>query len=179
MFVGTMELSQVISQITLWYTHLLEKISFWTGYETAIIHWSLIIGWGYLIFLFVFLPLRKWSKRAKSWLQKSLVTQIDEMIFLLAKYQHQHIDLQALGGNPHIALMRSIFAEGNCDYIKSSKMILENIRKVEQLLSQRVISEEREMAFQHDLRKFAMVKWLEMFLRVIVGIGTLGIGLIF
>ncbi len=102
--------------------------------------------------------MRKWSKRAKSLLQKSLVTQIDEMIFLLAKYQHQHIDLQALGGNPHIALMRSIFAEGNCDYIKSSKMILENIRKVEQLLSQRVISEEREMAFQHDLRKFAMVK---------------------
>ena len=167
-----MELSQVISQITLWYTHLLEKISFWTGYETAIIHWSLII-------VFVFLPLRKWSKRAKSWLQKSLVTQIDEMIFLLAKYQHQHIDLQALGGNPHIALMRSIFAEGNCDYIKSSKMILENIRKVEQLLSQRVISEEREKAFQRDLRKFSLVKWLEMFLRIIVGIGTLGIGLIF
>ena len=80
------------------------------------------------------------------------------MIFLLAKYQHQHIDVQALGGNPHIALMRSIFAEGNCDYIKSSKMILENIRKVEQLLSQRVISEQREKAFQRDLRKFAMVK---------------------
>ena len=58
-------------------------------------------------------------------------------------------------------------------------MILENIRKVEQLLSQRVISEEREKAFQRDLRKFAMVKWLEMFLRIIVGIGTLGIGLIF
>ena len=54
--------------------------------------------------------------------------------------------------------MRSIFAEGNCDYIKSSKMILENIRKVEQLLSQRVISEEREKAFHRDLRKFAMVK---------------------
>gem|GEM_PF-3129746 len=39
-----MELSQVISQIMLWYTHLLEKISFWTGYEMAIVHWSLIIG---------------------------------------------------------------------------------------------------------------------------------------
>lgn len=174
-----MDFEQLVSQISLWYSTFLEKASFWTGYETAVLSLAMMIIGGYFAFLIVFLPLRKWAKKAKLWLQKSLVTQIDEMIFLLAKYQHQHINIQALGGNPHIALMRSIFAHGNCDYIKSSKLILENIRKVEQLLSQRVISEEREKAFHRDLSKFAMVKFLESVLKIIVGIGTLGIALVF
>lgn len=101
------------------------------------------------------------------------------MIFLLAKYQYVHTDTKSLGGSPHIALMRSIFTEGNYDYIKSSKVILDNMHKVEQLLSQKVISEEREKAFQKDLRSFRMFRGMEKGIRVIVGIGTVGIGLLF
>lgn len=119
------------------------------------------------------MPLWRRAKRTKRSLEKSLVTQIDEMIFLLAKYQYGHTDVQSLGGNPHIALMRSIFTDGKCDYINSSKVILDNMHKVEQLLSQKVISEEREKAFEADLAKFGRMKVLEVMLRIIVGIGTL------
>ena len=174
-----MNFEQFINQLEVWYNIALQKISFWTGYEAHLVNWALIIIGVYLVFIIIFLPLRKWTKKTKLWLQKSLITQIDEMIFLLAKYQHQHINVQNLGGNPHIALMRSIFTQGNCDYIKSSKMILENIRKVEQLLAQKVISEDREKKFHSDLSKFATIKTLELILRICVGTGTLGIALIF
>lgn len=58
-------------------------------------------------------------------------------------------------------------------------MILENIRKVEQLLAQKVISEDREKKFHSDLSKFATIKTLELILRICIGTGTLGIALIF
>lgn len=176
---GEMDIAMIQAQFLSWYALYLEKASFWLSYEVEIVHWITVIGIGYLIFLLIVFPLWRWAKKKKNWLEKSLVSQIDEMIFLLAKYQYVHTDVKRFGGSPHIALMRSIFKDGNYDYIKSSEVILENMHKVEQLLSQKVISEEREEGFLKDLKKFRRMKLGELIMRVIVGIGTLGVGLLF
>lgn len=162
-----------------YYASFLKNASFWLDLDENSIHRGLVIGGAYLVFLLVFGFLWKGTQRRKNRLEKELVTQIDEMIFLLAKYQHVHTDTQSLGGNPHIALMRSIFTEGNCDYIRSSKLILDNMHKVEQLLSQKVISEEREKKFKSDLRIFKVMQVFEMIFRVMVAIPTLWIALLF
>lgn len=62
------------------------------------------------------------------------------MLYLLAKSQYfKHLDKRALGGDPHLALMKSIFTKGNFDYLQSSDLILANVHKVEQLLGEKIV----------------------------------------
>lgn len=105
---------------------------------------------------------------------------VDEMIYLLAKAQHlKHIDLKALGGNPNIALMKSIFTKGNYDYIQSSFLILDNIHKVESLLGEKTIPTEKEALFLKTLKKYRTISFFEALLKGIATISTLGIYLLF
>lgn len=105
---------------------------------------------------------------------------VDEMIYLLARAQHlKHIDLKALGGNPNIALMKSIFTKGNYDYIQSSFLILDNMHKVESLLGEKVVPTEKEMIFLKMLKKYRTISFFEAILRGIVVFSTLGVYLLF
>ncbi len=98
------------------------------------------------------------------------------MIYLLAKAQHlKQLDLKALGGNPHIALMKSIFTKGNCDYIQSAFLILDNMHKVETLLGEKVVPQEKEANFLKGIKRFRRISFFEAFFKMLLIIGTLGI----
>lgn len=154
----------------------LENGSFWFGLPQETLQWTLILGGGYLLFLLIVTPLHRWSKKKKSDLEKTIVMQIDEMIYLLAKHQYlSHIDMRSLGGNPHLALMTAIFTEGNCDYIQSGERILASMHKVESLLGKQVIASEVESDFLQKLRRFRLLKIVERILKILLAIATLGI----
>lgn len=86
------------------------------------------------------------------------------MIYLLAKAQHEkNIDVRALGGNPNIALMKSIFTKGHCDYVQSTFLILDNMHKVETLLWNKIISIEKESLLLKDSKKYKFIKACENF----------------
>jgi hypothetical protein len=98
------------------------------------------------------------------------------MIYLLAKAQHEmNIDIRKLWWNPNIALMKSIFTKWNCDYIKSTYLILDNIHKVETLLWDKIISIDKESLLLKDAKKYNSLKSTEnVFFRIAVP-STLGI----
>lgn len=98
------------------------------------------------------------------------------MIYLLAKAQHhKQLDLKALGGNPNIALMKSIFTKGKCDYIQSAFVILDNMHKVETLLATKVVPLEKESAFLKGIKSYKRTSFFEAFLKGIAVLATLGI----
>ena len=102
------------------------------------------------------------------------------MIFLIAKAQHfAAIDKKALGWDPHLALMRSIFTKGNCDYIRSSELIIENIHKVQQILGQESVAPTLEQDFQRGIKNYRLLVVLELVLRGVIAIPTLGLYLLF
>ena len=138
-----------------------------------------IIGWvllAYAVLFLLVLPLHRYCTRKKLWLQKSLIMQIDEMIYLLAKHQHLlNLDLGKLWWNPNIALMKTIFWEGKYDYIQSWEVILMNIHKVEQVLWKKVISLESEQALAKEVKNYYFTSVFWTVLKWILGISTLGI----
>lgn len=137
-----------------------------------LVFWLII---SYLLLFLLILPLHKQLKKKKSWLQQQLVAQVDEMIYLLAKAQHlKKLDLKALGGNPHIALMKSIFTKGNYDYLQSAFLILDNMHKVETLLGEKVVPQEKEADFLKGIKRYQRISFFEAFLKMLLMIGTLG-----
>jgi hypothetical protein len=102
------------------------------------------------------------------------------MIYLLAKAQHEmDIDIRKLWWNPNIALMKSIFTKGECDYIKSTFVILDNIHKVESLLWKKVIAVEKESLLIKDSQKYNALKYMEKIFLRIVSVPTLWIYYLF
>lgn len=109
-------------------------------------------------------------------MQKKLIDTIDEMIYLLARAQEvKDLDIKALGGNPNIALMQSIFTKGKADYIQSSFLIIDNIHKVEALLREKIVTREQEAAFVKTLKKYKRIYIWEKFFRGLALIFTFGI----
>lgn len=150
------------------------------GREVSHIRLMIYIILGYIVLFAVLVPLHKRLKKQQLRLQKSIVTQIDEMLYLLAKYQHlQHENLQSLGGNPHLALMKTIFTQGAYDYLKSSGLILENVRKVEQLLWAKVVSSQQESQLFATIKQHNRFKFWQQLLKVIIAIPTAGLYLLF
>lgn len=133
-------------------------------------------GGAFVLFLLIMIPLHSLALKKKLQGEKKVVMQIDEFIFLLAEQQYLlHVDTQALGGSPHIALMKTIFTKGDCDYIKSAKLILDNMHKVEQVLGRRVITESVERQFLSDLSSYKRANFRDKKLRILIAIPTLGI----
>lgn len=161
-------------------TWLIQQGEFFTGWTEQQLTWTLIVVGAYLLLFLIFMPLHRFLKRKKIRLQQELVAQVDEMLFLTAKAQHlANIDKKALGGDPHLALMRSIFTKGNCDYIQSATLILENINKVQQLLGQQVIAPETEASFLKGIKNYRLLSFFEGVLKVMLAIPTLGLYLLF
>ena len=74
--------------------------------------------------------------------KKGLVDSVDKVIYLLSKAQYSLSEKQTLQYDPCFALMKTMFGSGHFEYIDNLDTIKENVKKVEILLKQRVISDE-------------------------------------
>ena len=119
-------------------------------------------------------------RKARLKKEQEIVKDVDEMIYLLAKAQHEmNIDIRKLWWNPNIALMKSIFTKWECDYVKSTSLILDNIHKVETLLWSKIISEVKENSLIKDSQKHLALKASERTFLMLASIPTFGIYYLF
>ena len=102
--------------------------------------WSvLVLVW--LVSFLVFLPLHRLSLKKVLKAKKDLVNSVDKVIYLLSKAQYSLSEKQTLKYDPCFALMKTMFGSGHFEYIDNLDTIKENVKKVETLLKQRVISD--------------------------------------
>jgi len=168
-------MNSILEKISDWYLWIINKMQYFLGtseLRSNIILWAIII---YLIIFLVIVPIHRKLKKKRLAKEQEIVKDVDEMIYLLAKAQHDmNIDIRKLWWNPNIALMKSIFTKWECDYIKSTFLILDNIHKVESLLGNKIISEEKESQLLKDSQKYNALKASENIFFWIIAIPTLG-----
>ena len=133
-----------------WFLDILNQ--FWTGYTDWIrfflnSNWTWTTIWSILILVWlvsflIFLPLHRLSLKKVLKAKKDLVDSVDRVIYLLSKAQYSLSEKQALQYDPCFALMKTMFWSGHFEYIDNLDTIKENVKKVEILLKQRVISDE-------------------------------------
>lgn len=103
--------------------------------------WSiLVLIWG--ISFLIFLPLHRISLKNVLKAKKNLVDSVDRVIYLLSRAQYSLSEQQALKFDPCFALIKTMFWSGHFEYIDNLDTIKENVKKVEVLLKQRVISDQ-------------------------------------
>ncbi|MBO7504643.1 hypothetical protein J6T66_00230 [bacterium] len=90
----------------------------------------------------IFLPLHRLSLKRVLKAKKDLVNSVDRVIYLLSKAQYSLSEEQTLKYDPCFALMKTMFGSGHFEYIDNLDTIKENVKKVEILLKQRVISDD-------------------------------------
>lgn len=100
-----------------------------------------IIVW--LISFLIILPLHRLSLRKTEKSKKNLIESVDELIYLLSKAQYKLSEEQTLKYDPCFALMKTMFDSWHFEYLNNLDTIKENVKKVEALLHQSVISEEK------------------------------------
>lgn len=80
--------------------------------------------------------------RSLTKIKQSLVKEVDEVIYLLAKAQYQSkISKQVLGGDPHFAMMQEMFKSGNFEYLENIEVIRTLISKIQQLINIPVVAD--------------------------------------
>ena len=175
-----MDFTTIWGSITTTFTNVINRIASFLGVSHTI---SLIIFWGaviYLIVFLIFIPLHKLLKKQRIKTEYNIVRTTDEMIYLLARAQHlKNVDLKALWWNPNMALMKSIFSKGWCDYISSNFLILDNMHKVESLIGSKVIPTTKESQLIIATKKYKRLKFWENLFKILAAIPTLGIYLLF
>jgi len=121
--------------------------------------WTIVLS--ILVFIWavsflVFLPLHRLSLRNVLKTKKDLTDSVDKVIYLLSKAQYSLSENQALKYDPCFALMKTMFGSGHFEYVDNIDTIKENVKKVELLLKQRVISddERNKIDKQRDSLKF-------------------------
>ena len=103
--------------------------------------WSiLVLVW--LVNFLVFMPLHRLSLKNVLKAKKDLINSVDKVIYLLSKAQYSLSENQTLKYDPCFALMKTMFGSGHFEYIDNLDTIKENVKKVEILLKQRVISDD-------------------------------------
>ena len=133
-----------------WFLNILNQ--FWTGYTDWIrfffnSNWTWTTIWSILVLVWlisflIFLPLHRLSLKKVLKAKKGLVDSVDKVIYLLSKAQYSLSEKQTLQYDPCFALMKTMFGSGHFEYIDNLDTIKENVKKVEILLKQRVISDE-------------------------------------
>ncbi len=165
-----------LNKISIRYQQIIDRIQYyiWTSpLRSNVILWAFI---GYLIIFFIIIPIHKKLKKTRLKKEQEIVKDVDEMIYLLAKAQHEmNIDVRKLWWNPNIALMKSIFTKWEYDYVKSTYLILDNIHKVEMLLWKKIIPAEKENTLVKQSQKHKALKATENVFLIIAAIPTLGI----
>ena len=128
--------------MNIWYAYI-DWIEFFfhTNQLRTKIIWIVILVWFFS--LLVILPLHRLSLRKQKQARQNLVTSVDEVIYLLSKAQYSLSETQPLQYDPCFALMKTMFWSGHFEYLDNLDTIKENVKKVEVLLKQRVISDEQ------------------------------------
>ena len=121
------------------YTSWIEFFFGSSGIWTTV--WSILVLVRLISFL-IFLPLHRLSLKKVLKAKKDLVDSVDKVIYLLSKAQYSLSQQQALKYDPCFALMKTMFGSGHFEYIDNLDTIKENVKKVETLLKQEVISNE-------------------------------------
>ncbi len=129
------------SLMNIWSTYTSWIEFFFKSSGTRTIIWSiLVLVW--LISFLIFLPLHRLSLKKEKKAKQALVNSVDRLIYLLSKAQYSLSEQQALKFDPCFALMKTMFGSWHFEYIDNLDTIKENVKKVETLLQQRVISDE-------------------------------------
>ena len=121
----------------------LEWIDFFfhTNWTWSIVAWIAVLV--YVVSILIFFPLHRLTLRNVKKAKQNLTTSVDEVIYLLAKAQYSLSEQQALKYDPCFALIKTMFWSWHFEYIDNLDTIKENVKKVEVLLKQRVISDEQ------------------------------------
>lgn len=96
-----------------------------------------------IINFIIIIPLHRLSLRNANKTKKQLVESVDEIIYLLAKSQYKLSQEQSLKYDPCFALMKTMFDSWHFEYLNNIEAIKENVKKVEVLLHQTVITDEK------------------------------------
>ena len=91
----------------------------------------------------LFCPLHRLSHNKSISTKKKLVESVDEIIYLLSKAQYKLSEEQTLKYDPCFALMKTMFDSWHFEYLNNLDTIKENVKKVELLLHQTVISDNK------------------------------------
>ena len=114
---------------------------FHTSWTWSIVAWIIVLL--YVVSILIFLPLHRLILSNVKKAKQNLTTSVDEVIYLIAKAQYSLSEQQALKYDPCFALIKTMFWSGHFEYIDNLDTIKENVKKVEVLLKQRVISDEQ------------------------------------
>ena len=126
--------NQFWTPYTDWVKFFLHSNNAWTTI------WSiLILVW--LVSFLIFIPLHRLSLKNVVKAKKNLIDSVDKLIYLLSKSQYSLSEQQTLKYDPCFALMKTMFESGHFEYIDNLDTIKENVKKVEILLKERVISD--------------------------------------
>lgn len=152
-------LSNYPGAIRTYYQQMITWLIGISGYQSWQVHLGFWISLDLIILLLLAIPLHRHHARKRLKAEKASIEQIDKMIYLLAKNQYfLNLDQKSLGGDPTIALMKSIFEQGKKDYLKSTQLILNNIKKVEQLLGKEVIKASELHLFLQTFKRYQKQK---------------------
>ena len=120
------------------YTDWIEFFFGSSGIRTTI--WSILVLVWVISFL-VFLPLHRLSLKNVTKAKKGLIDSVDKVIYLLSKAQYSLSEKQTLQYDPCFALIKTMFWSWHFEYVDNLDTIKENVKKVETLLKQKVISD--------------------------------------
>ena len=124
----------ICTEYASWVEYFFHTSGIWT-----IVFSILVLVW-WISFL-IFLPLHRLSLKKVKKAKQDLVNSVDRVIYLLSRAQYSLSEQQALKFDPCFALMKTMFGSGHFEYIDNLDTIKENVKKVEVLLKQRVISD--------------------------------------
>jgi len=127
-------MANIWSTYTNWIEFFFHSSGNWT------IFWSiLVLIW--LISFLIFLPLHRLSLKNALKAKKDLIDSVDKVIYLLSKAQYSLSEQQTLKYDPCFALIKTMFWSWHFEYVDNLDTIKENVKKVETLLKQKVISD--------------------------------------
>ena len=140
--------------------------------------WTTIIGVAILVWLFsflIFLPLHRRSLRKVLKAKQNLTDEVDEVIYLLSKAQYFLSEKQTLQYDPCFALMKTMFESGHFEYIDNLDTIKENVKKVEVLLKQRIISDDQWNKIDKQKRNLKIATFWSKLFGYELNLATIGI----
>lgn len=133
----------------------------------------LVIVW--VISFLIFLPLHRLSLKKVLKAKQDLVNSVDKVIYLLSKAQYSLTETQPLKYDPCFALMKTMFGTWHFEYIDNLDTIKENVKKVEILLKQRVISDEEWNKIDSQKNRLKFHTFWSKFFGYELNVVTLGI----
>ena len=121
------------------------------------------------------MPLHRRSLRKVLKAKQNLTDEVDEVIYLLSKAQYFLSEKQTLQYDPCFALMKTMFESGHFEYIDNLDTIKENVKKVEVLLKQRIISDDQWNKIDKQKRNLKIATFWSKLFGYELNLATIGI----